>query len=122
MARPSKRKVTMSIISARTVDLAGGVALRTALDGEFIRSYVVVSPPDLDVIADIVPPAEVEAGGQIHATAVTDPASAAEQVGDVLDNINPGDIAVFLCASAAAYEAALQLLGYDPGRPDTELH
>ncbi|OZI61329.1 hypothetical protein [Bordetella genomosp. 11] len=112
----------MSIISARTVDLTSGIALRTTLDGEFIRSYVVVSPPDLDAIADIVPAAEVEAGGQIHATAVSDPISAAEQIGDVLDNINPGDIAVFLCASPAAYETALQLLGYDPARHDTELH
>ncbi|AOB31875.1 hypothetical protein AKI39_15940 [Bordetella sp. H567] len=112
----------MSIISARTADVASGMALRTTLDGEFIRSYVVISPPDLDLIADIVPPAEVEAGGAIHATAVTDPASAPEQIGDVLDNINPGDIAVFLCVDSAAYEAALQLLGYDPGRHDTELH
>ncbi|ANN69718.1 hypothetical protein [Bordetella bronchialis] len=112
----------MSIISARTGDLASGIALRTTLDGEFIRSYVVVSPPDLNVIADIVPREEVEAGGEIHATAVSDPVSAAAQVGDVLDNINPGDIAVFLCADAAAYEAALQLLGYDPARHDTELH
>jgi hypothetical protein len=112
----------MSIMSDRTADLTTGIALRTTLDGEFIRSYVVVSPPDLDVIADVVPRVEVEAGGEIHATAVSDPASAAEQVGDVLDNINPGDIAVFLCANQAAYEAALQLLGYDPSRHDTELH
>jgi hypothetical protein len=112
----------MSIISAHTGDLTSGVCLRTTLDGEFIRSYVVVSPPDLDAIADIVPRSEVEAGGQIHATAVTTPETAAEQVGDVLDNINPGDIAVFLCADAPAYEAALQLLGYDAARHDTELH
>jgi hypothetical protein len=112
----------MSIMSARTADLTSGIVLRTTLDGEFIRSYVVVGPPDLDAIADIVPPTEVEAGGEIHATAVSDPASAPEQIGDVLDNINPGDIAIFMCANSAAYEAALQLLGYDPGRHDTELH
>lgn len=112
----------MSIMSVRTADLASGMALRTTFDGEFIRAYVVVSPPDLDAIADIVPRDEVEAGGEIHATAVSDPVSAPEQVGDVLDNINPGDIAVFLCGNPAAYEAALQLLGYDPGRHDTELH
>ncbi|ARP90191.1 hypothetical protein CAL14_07720 [Bordetella genomosp. 9] len=112
----------MSIISVRTADLAAGMALRTTLEGEFIRSYVVVSAPDLNAIADIVPRTEVEAGGEIHATAVSDPAAAPEQIGDVLDNINPGDIAVFLCATPAAYEAALQLLGYDPSRIDTELH
>jgi hypothetical protein len=112
----------MTIISARFADLKAGMALRTTLDGEFIRSYVVVSPPDLDAIADIVPRSEVEAGGQIHATAVDDPLSAPEQVSDVLDNVNPGDIAVFLCASTAAYEATLRVLGYDPARPDAELH
>jgi hypothetical protein len=112
----------MSIMSARTADLAAGMALRTTIDGEFIRSYVVVGPPDLNAIADIVPRTEVEAGGEIHATAVSDAESAAEQLGDVLDNINPGDIAVFLCASEAAYEAALQFLGYDPAEPDAEVH
>ncbi len=89
----------MSIISVRSADVTSGMALRTTLDGEFIRSYVVISPPDLNAIANIVPAAEVEAGGQIHATAISDPRRGGRrQIGDVLDNINPGDIAVFLCA------------------------
>jgi hypothetical protein len=102
----------MSIISTRIVDITGGMALHTELEGELIRTYVVISPPDLNAIATIVPQEEVDAGGDIHATAISDEESAEEQAADVLDNINPGDIAVFLCATPAAYATVLQLLGY----------
>jgi hypothetical protein len=103
----------MSIISTHTARLPTGVVLDTRLDGELIHSYVVISPPDLNAIADIVPQEQVDAGGDIHATAISDADSAYEQASDVLDNINPGDIAVFLCGTPDAYEAALQVLGYD---------
>jgi hypothetical protein len=89
------------------------MVLDTRLDGESIRSYVVIGPPDLNAIADIVPQEQVDAGGDIHATAISNPESAYEQASDVLDNINPGDIAVFLCGTQEAYEAALQVLGYE---------
>jgi hypothetical protein len=100
----------MEIISTHRQNIVGGIAMHTTLDGEPIRTYAVVSAPDLNAIAQIVPPEEVEAGGEIHATAVTDVESAESQVLDVLDNLNPNDIAVFLCANEAAYAAALALL------------
>ncbi|WP_454689580.1 hypothetical protein [Achromobacter aloeverae] len=111
----------MEIISTRRQDIVGGMALHTTLDGEPIRAYAVISAPDLNAIAHIVPPEEVEAGGEIHATAVTDADSAESQVADVLDNINPHDIAVFLCADDAAYAAALAVLGLRDGQ-DAGLH
>ncbi|ALM86697.1 hypothetical protein [Bordetella sp. N] len=111
----------MEITSTRRQNITSGVALHTTLDGEVIRAYAVVSAPDLNAIAQIVPPEEVEAGGEIHATAVTDADSAESQVFDVLDNINPNDIAVFLCANEAAYLAALALLGLRDDQ-DTGLH
>lgn len=112
----------MDIISTRLADITGGMALRTTLEGEPIRAYAVVSAPDLNAIAHIVPAQEVEAGGEIHATAVSDPESAEECVFDVLDNVNPNDIAVFLCASQDAYESTLALLGYAPDLSEPDLH
>lgn len=113
----------MKILSSRITDVpGGGVALRTAIDGEIIRAYVVVSPPDLEAIADIVPREDVDAGGDIHATAVEHAESAESDVQDVLANMNPGDMVVFLCADAAAQAATLKILGYDGGDAVADLH
>lgn len=112
----------MSISSIRTADVPGGMALKTTIEGEYIRSYAVVSAPDLNAIAHIVPSAEVAAGGEIHATAVSDIAAAQERVFDVLDNVNPGDIAVFLCSAQDTYEATLALLGYGQEEGESGLH
>jgi len=111
----------MEIISTHRQDIVGGIAMNTTLDGEPIRTYAVISAPDLNAIAHIVPPEEVESGGEIHATAVTDVDSAESQVLDVLDNLNPNDIAVFLCANADAYAAALDLLALSDDQ-DGDLH
>jgi len=112
----------MKILSSRITDVPGGVALRTAIDGEIIRAYVVISPPDLEAIATIVPREDVDAGGDIHATAVEDAESAETRVRDVLENMNPGDMVVLLCADAAAQAAAMELLGYDGGDAIADLH
>lgn len=101
----------MEIISAIVADIPDGVALDTTLDGELISSYVLLGVADLDVIADIVPAEKVAAGAQIHASGVDSIEVAQEQIDQVLENMNPGDIAVFLCANVDAYSAALDLLG-----------
>lgn len=101
----------MDIISRQVAPIPGGVALETTLDGEGIDAYVVTGVSDLEAIADIVPREKVEAGAEIHVTTVDTVDTAQEQVDQVLDNMNPGDVAVFLCATADAYNAALDLLG-----------
>jgi hypothetical protein len=87
------------------------IVLRTLIDDMEVSTYVTVAPPDLDLIADIVPPDEADAGGAIHATAIPSSNSAEDEVYGVLENMNPGDIAVFLCAGQDGYDAALALLG-----------
>jgi len=101
----------MDIISIKTADIPGGVALETTLDGERIDAYVVTGVSDLEAIADIVPHEKVDAGADIHVTAVDEIDTAQEQIDQVLENLNPGDVAVFLCADDDAYNAALDLLG-----------
>ena len=101
----------MDIISTKTADIAGGVALETTLDGERIDVYVVTGVSDLEAIADIVPHEKVDAGAEIHVTVVDQIDTAQDQIDQVLENLNPGDVAVFLCADDDAYNAALDLLG-----------
>ncbi|MBO9355244.1 hypothetical protein GG851_14725 [Bordetella petrii] len=101
----------MEIISRQIAAIAGGLALETTLDGERIDTYVVTGAPDLEMVADIVPREKVEAGAEIHVAAVDAVDIAQEQVDQVLENLNPGDVAVFLCADADAFNAALDLLG-----------
>lgn len=101
----------MEIISRQIAAIAGGVALETTLDGERVDAYVVSGVSDLEAVADIVPREKVEAGAEIHVTAVDAVDTAQEQVDQVLENLNPGDVAVFLCAHDDAYNATLDLLG-----------
>lgn len=101
----------MEIISTKTADIAAGVALETTLDGERINTYVVTGVSDLEAIADIVPHEHVDAGAEIHVTTVDEVDSAQDQIDQVLENLNPGDVAVFLCADELAFNAALDLLG-----------
>jgi len=101
----------MDIISTKTADIAGGVALETTLDGERIDTYVVTGVSDLEAIADIVPHEKVDAGADIHVTVVDEIDMAQDQIDQVLENLNPGDVAVFLCADEDAYNATLDLLG-----------
>ncbi len=101
----------MEIVSRQVADVPGGVELATTLDGESISVYVVMGVTDLNAIADIVPREKVEAGADIHAANVDDIDNAQEEIDQVLENMNPGDVVVFLCSSEPAYGAALDLLG-----------
>ncbi|OZI22862.1 hypothetical protein CAL18_08665 [Bordetella genomosp. 7] len=101
----------MDITSRQVATIAHGVHLETTLDGERIDAYVVIGAPDLEMVADIVPRDKAEAGADIHVAAVDAVDTAQEQVDQVLENVNPADVVVFLCADEDAYNAALDLLG-----------
>lgn len=101
----------MDISSVVDAELLQGLALQTTLDGEPISTYVLIGETDLNVIAEVVPREKVEAGADIHVNNVDSVVLAQEQVDQVLENLNPGDVAVFLCANPAAYGATLSLLG-----------
>ena len=102
----------MEISSTLEAELPQGLAFRTTLDGELITTYVLSEVTDLNVIAEIVPCEKVDAGADIHANSVDSVELAQEQIDQVLENVNPGDVAVFLCANPAAYGATVALLGW----------
>lgn len=101
----------MNILSTRLSTFENGMGLSTTIDGQPLNVYVVLGEPDLEIIPRIVPEALVEAGAEIHAAAVDEFDQAQSQIDDVLDNVNPGDVAVFFCSGEDCYNAALDLLG-----------
>jgi|HigsolmetaAR203D_1030402.scaffolds.fasta_scaffold00001_192 hypothetical protein len=112
----------MSIISRQVGSAPDGISLQTRVDDMEIQCYVVVGEPDLELVTGIVPPEDFESGADVHAAAVTSAAQAGEQVEEVLENVSPGDIAVFLCANPGAYQAALDALGVDAAPGARELN
>jgi len=101
----------MEITSRRQATLDNGLCLETTLDGADLTVYVVVGAPDLEAIPGIVPQALVEGGADIHAAAVQGTDTAQDQVDQVLENVNEGDVVVFFCDNEDSYGAALDLLG-----------
>ncbi|MBP6018006.1 MAG: hypothetical protein KA735_00810 [Burkholderiaceae bacterium] len=76
-------------------------------------AYVVISEPDINLIADFVPQEHFENGGDLHVTAVEVPADAQTQIQDMTFNMNIGDSVVFLCSDEASYRETLEELGQD---------
>jgi len=88
-----------------------GYVLKIALDEHKVWAYLAISEPDLDAVTEIVPEEQFEAGGDVHVMAIAQAEDAAEQVQDVLFNMNPNDTVVFLCADAASLQAVLGEFG-----------
>ena len=104
----------MKAFSRITKALEHGVVLDVTIEELNCSAYVVISPPDLELVAQIVPAARFEQEGDVHVTAVESPDQAPQQVEDLAFNMNIGDTAVFLCQDTAAYEATLEELGQTP--------
>jgi len=104
----------MDMRSKRIADVPDGVELETSFEDASVTCYVVIGAADIDAVAGIVPEHRFQGEAQVHATAVERPRRAAERVEEVLENMNPGDIAVFLCADRPSYDAALEALGLAP--------
>jgi len=91
--------------------LEHGVLLDVTIEELTCSAYVVISPPDLERVAQFVPASRFEQDGDVHVTAVESPEQARQQIEDLAFNMNIGDAAVFLCRDTAAYEATLDELG-----------
>ena len=100
----------MEIISVVQADIEGGHVIATTLDGEPITIYAVVCAPDLELLTDIVPASFFESGQELHANAVGPDDDVEDKVLEVIDNINPGDAAVFMCADQNVLDAILNAL------------
>lgn len=100
----------MQIISTIDAPVPGGVRIATTLDGETVTLFVVVADPDLELLAQIVPADIFESGAQVHANIVGDDDDVQDKLLEVIENMNPGDAGVFLCASPEQLESVLDAL------------
>lgn len=91
--------------------IPAGSVLQISLDEHTVWAYVVISEPDLERVAEFVPPEQFEAGGDIHVMAIAQASDAAELVQEVLFNMNPGDTVVFLCHDLLSRQAVLDEFG-----------
>lgn len=88
-----------------------GLILDVSLGELDFTAYVVVSEPDLNRVADVVPQDHYDKHGSLHVAAIDTADDAHDQITDIAFNMNQGDAAVFLCRDELAYIAALHELG-----------
>lgn len=101
----------METHSLVTATLDHGLILDVGMGNLGFTAYVVISEPDINLVASIVPQEQYEQHANLHVAAVSADVDAHEQVNDVAFNMDQGDAIVFLCSNEAAYLAVLQELG-----------
>jgi hypothetical protein len=89
----------------------GGVLLDVSADALTVRAYVVISAVDFSVIEKLVPAEVFESGAQVHVAGIQSNTDIAEEVIQILENMSPQDIVVYLCEDALAYGECLAALG-----------
>jgi hypothetical protein len=89
----------------------GGVLLDVSADALTVRAYVVISAVDFSVIEKLVPAEVFESGVQVHVAGIQSNTDIAEEVIQILENMSPQDIVVYLCEDALAYGECLAVLG-----------
>jgi hypothetical protein len=89
----------------------GGVLLDVSADDLTVRAYVVISKIDFSVVEKLIPAEVFESGAQIHVAGIQSNTDIAEEVIQILENMSPQDIVVYLCEDALAYGECLAVLG-----------
>lgn len=96
--------------------LDDGAVLQLYIDQTPIHAYVVISEPNIDRVADIIPQERFEADGDIHVMAVSHPEDASALIDDLSQNINADDTVVFLCSDHATKDEVLKQFGITAGQ------
>jgi hypothetical protein len=91
--------------------ITGGVLLAVQADDLRVQAYIVISAVDVAVVENLVPLTVFESGAQVHVAGIEAWGDSTEQVVQVLENMDPDDVVVFLCENALVYAEALAVLG-----------
>jgi hypothetical protein len=91
-----------------------GMVLDITIEDLPFRVYVAQRDADVQQVADLVPAEQFQGPGEVHVAAIRDGDDAAQQVQDVLFNLNPSDALVFLCTGQRAYTETLAVFGQTP--------
>lgn len=101
----------LMIISKVLKAIKGGVLLEVQADDLKVQAYIVISDVDMAVVEALVPMSVFESGAQVHVAGVEALGDGTEQIVQVLENMGPDDIVVFLCENAVVYTESLAVLG-----------
>lgn len=91
--------------------IEGGVLLDVSADTLTVSAYVVISAIDFSVVERLIPTEVFESGAQVHVAGIQSNTDIAEEVIQILENMSPQDIVVYLCEDALAYGECLAILG-----------
>ena len=89
----------------------GGVLLDVSADALTVRAYVVISAIDFSVVERLIPSEVFESGVQVHVAGIQRNTDIADEVIQILENMSPQDIVVYLCEDALVYGECLAVLG-----------
>lgn len=101
----------LMIQSQLAENVEGGVLLDVTADDLNVRAYVVIASVDLAVVEKLVPVYVFESGAQVHVAGMQVNTDITEEVIQILENMSPQDIVVFLCENAVVYGETLAVLG-----------
>ena len=102
----------LQIVSLHLRDIPDGVVLDITAGDLQVQAYLVIAPADLEMVSRIVPTEIFEQRIPVHVSSVDTMSDVTEQVVQILENMQPGDVVVYLCADLTSYAQALKVLGW----------
>jgi hypothetical protein len=80
--------------------------------------FLVVGPPDPNALSYLLPRSVFERGAPVHVGALSQDDDLIERLLEILEVMDTGDVAVFLCDTAETLSATLEALAVDPNAHD----
>lgn len=94
-----------------TQTIEGGVVVDVTAEDLHVQAYVVIAAADISLVERLLPAEVFESGVQVHVAGVDQSTEVSEQVIQILENMQPDDVVVYLCDSAISYGETLAVLG-----------
>ena len=91
--------------------IEGGLVLGITIEELRVQAYIVISKIDIHVVEKIIPQTIFESDAQIHVAGLARGTDVTEEIVQILENMENGDVVAFLCEDAITYGEALAVLG-----------
>ena len=91
--------------------IEGGLVLGITIAELRVQAYIVISKIDIHVVEKIIPQTIFESDAQIHVAGIARGTDVTEEIVQILENMENGDVVAFLCEDAITYGEALAVLG-----------
>jgi hypothetical protein len=91
--------------------IEGGVVLAIKVEDLNVQAYIVISKIDINVVEKIIPQRIFESDAQVHVAGLTKGIDTTEEIVQILENMESGDVVAYLCEDAIVYGEALAALG-----------